>query len=279
MTDNFYRQLFRPSKQPTGMLAFGARSLGHHRISPGWQDFPNPKPFVEFFWSVAGTGSIVLKGQKHRLPPGSVALYFPNETHEVSTDGPGAWEYRWWTMDGALAAPMIKSLGFSGNTTYNVGPPPLSLFQQLSEHISDVTHAGEVRAAATAFELVSSIAAITRPHEETPQQRTRSDQSFRTAALDCVQSSWTDPGFGVSQMADALGLHRSVLSRRFYLEFGLSPSDYLNRWRVQNALTLLSETNRPIHDIARSCGWDDPNYFARCIRKVTGRPPRSIRRA
>ena len=179
--------LLRPTRHPTGMLALGARSVGHYRIVPGWKDIPAAKPFVEFFWSVTGTGFIVLKGRKHLMPPGSVALYFPTETHEIGTDGPGAWEYRWWTMDGALAVPLVKSLGFSDDTVYRVGAPPLSLFGQLTERIGDVSHAGEVRAAATAFELVSHIAAIARPHADNPQSDGQADAGFRETVLACVQ--------------------------------------------------------------------------------------------
>lgn len=260
-------------------MCIGARSVGHYRIRPEWQDLLFPKTFTQFFWSISGTGFIRLNGRKFSLPPETVGVYFPNEKHEVGTEGPGSWEYRWWTMDGPMAEAIVRSLGFGEDRIYRAGPAPVELFEELTREISDVSYGGEVRADAVAFRLLSAVAAEARPNEAAPVAGPRPLRSFRGTALECIQKSWTDMRFGVEQMADALGLHRSVLSRRFRSEFGMAPSEYILRWRVQNALRMLTRTTLPIHQVAKECGWNDPNYFSRCVRQIAGYTPRMARTA
>lgn len=252
--------------------------MGHYRIKPGWRDLLFPKAFTQLFWSVSGTGFIKVRERKFPLPPETVGVYFPDEKHEVGTDDPNGWEYRWWTMDGLMSETIVRSLGFGDDRIYRAGVVPVELFEELAREIGDVSYGGEVRADAVAFRLLSTVAAIARPNEAAPVVNgAKPLRSFRKMALECIQNSWTDPGFGVEQMASALELHRSVLSRRFFQEFGIAPSEYILRWRVQNALRMVSETSLPLRQIAWECGWSDPNYFSRCVRKVAGFTPRMSR--
>lgn len=277
MTPAFRKSLFRPSATPAHAVALGARSVGHYRVRAKDRENPQVKGFTQIFWSVSGEGTLLFEGKACILGPGTVALYFPGDVHEVQANGPEPWEYRWWTMDGVLSVPIVRSFGFSGGKVYRTKAAPTALFEKLARCIRDITHTGEVRAGAVAFDLLSEAAESARPDEQ-PTTAPRPPEDFRTAAIALLHQSWQDAGFGVEQQADALGLHRSVFSRRFRAAFGLAPSEYLLRWRVQNALSLLKETELPVHEIAGACGWSDPNYFARCIRKATGLSPSQFRR-
>ena len=47
--------------------------------------------------------------------------------------------------------------------------------------------------------------------------------------------------------------------------------------RIQQACRLLNETPRPLKTIAAELGFDDPYYFSRLFRKVTGSSPTGFR--
>jgi transcriptional regulator GlxA family with amidase domain len=40
---------------------------------------------------------------------------------------------------------------------------------------------------------------------------------------------------------------------------------------------MLRQTPLPVQEIAERCGFSDPNYLARCVRRATGRNPREFR--
>ncbi len=79
------------------------------------------------------------------------------------------------------------------------------------------------------------------------------------------------------QIAGAVGVNKDYLSRIFHQELGLSPWDYLNRYRVAQAKALLTGSDLPITEIAARVGFDDPNYFSRVFRGLAGRSPRDYR--
>ena len=74
--------------------------------------------------------------------------------------------------------------------------------------------------------------------------------------------------------------HMSVnhLLRVFKEATGLSPIQYLIRFRIGKARELLDTTDGTVTEIAYRTGFSDGNYFARQFRKATGFTPREYRR-
>ncbi|HEX2951566.1 MAG TPA: helix-turn-helix transcriptional regulator [Armatimonadota bacterium] len=70
-----------------------------------------------------------------------------------------------------------------------------------------------------------------------------------------------DSEFGITQLAEAVGMHRSQMTRAFLAAIHLSPRDYLNSLRLQRVLALLKETAYSITTIAELTGFGDPNYL------------------
>lgn len=258
-------------------MPLGARSAGHYRVPAGWSEAPVRKHFVEIFWGVEGSGSFAFSQPgtvRQTLGPGELTLYFPGDVHDLGTGSDAPWEYRWWTMDGPLAEAITREFGFEPGRVYSVGPPPEALFEELTRRLGEISRAGEARAAALAYELLSTAHGAAHP---LAAPNRNNDQAFSARCLEIIHRRWADPGFGIDQLAAELGLHRSVVSRRFHAAQGLAPSDYLGRWRVQHALSRLKESNLPIQAVAASCGWEDANYFARRIRQATGLSPSQFR--
>lgn len=79
------------------------------------------------------------------------------------------------------------------------------------------------------------------------------------------------------EIADALGINRGYLSEIFQHELGLSPWDYLNRYRIKQAKLLLQDTSRTITDVAGSVGFNDSSYFGRVFRRIVGCSPQQYR--
>ncbi|HSD82845.1 MAG TPA: ATP-binding protein, partial [Anaerolineae bacterium] len=79
------------------------------------------------------------------------------------------------------------------------------------------------------------------------------------------------------EIAEAVGVSEDYLSRVFSRELGLTPWDYLNRYRIQRAKELLRRTNDSIRTIAHQVGFKDQAYFSRVFRKQTGTSPNEFR--
>jgi signal transduction histidine kinase/AraC-like DNA-binding protein len=79
------------------------------------------------------------------------------------------------------------------------------------------------------------------------------------------------------EIADAIGVSERYLSQLFTAELGLSPWEYLMRYRIRQARQLLLTSDLPIASIASQVGFDDPAYFSRIFRKEVGCTPRAYR--
>jgi signal transduction histidine kinase/DNA-binding LacI/PurR family transcriptional regulator/AraC-like DNA-binding protein/CheY-like chemotaxis protein len=79
------------------------------------------------------------------------------------------------------------------------------------------------------------------------------------------------------ELAKALGISEDYLSRVFNRELGLTPWDYLNRYRILQAKALLQSTSSSVRIIAHRVGFRDQSYFSRVFHKFTGQSPQAYR--
>jgi transcriptional regulator GlxA family with amidase domain len=76
---------------------------------------------------------------------------------------------------------------------------------------------------------------------------------------------------GVAQVSPA------HFSRQFRATFGETPHRYLQRRRVERAIELLRETDRPVTEICFDVGFNSLGTFSRTFREILGEPPSSYR--
>ena len=79
------------------------------------------------------------------------------------------------------------------------------------------------------------------------------------------------------QIADEVHVSEDYLTRIFKKELGLSPWDYLNRYRVWLACRLLRNTGSSVNEVAIATGFQDQAYFCRVFKKIRGYRPSRLR--
>ena len=81
------------------------------------------------------------------------------------------------------------------------------------------------------------------------------------------------------EVAAALNVSQNHLSHIFRQELGLTPWEFLNRYRVWRARGLMESSSLSVGEITSRVGFEDPSYFARVFRRSTGLAPQAYRRA
>lgn len=79
------------------------------------------------------------------------------------------------------------------------------------------------------------------------------------------------------EIAQTVGVSKNYLTHIFHQELGISPWDYLNRYRIMQAKALLRDTGDSVTTIAGRVGFDDVSYFGRMFRKQVGCSPHTYR--
>jgi len=91
-------------------------------------------------------------------------------------------------------------------------------------------------------------------------------------AIALAEESLNEPP-GVERLAEAAGLSRRQLLRRFNEAFGLSPSAYCQARRLETAKAMLSFGGRSVTDAAKALGFPCIHSFSRWFAKLEGTPP------
>jgi len=78
--------------------------------------------------------------------------------------------------------------------------------------------------------------------------------------------------------AESRGMHPAAFRRAWMREIGIPPARYLMQQRIKEACRLLVETSRSVGEIAGLLRFEDPLYFSRKFRAVTGLTATEYRR-
>jgi transcriptional regulator GlxA family with amidase domain len=82
----------------------------------------------------------------------------------------------------------------------------------------------------------------------------------------------------VAEMAKRAGLAERTFKRRFQAATGYAPLAYVQQLRVEEAKRRLERTRAPIDEIGWRVGYEDPAFFRRLFKRVTGVTPGHYRR-
>ena len=82
----------------------------------------------------------------------------------------------------------------------------------------------------------------------------------------------------VSEVAAKVGVSRRVLERRFDAQLQRSPAEYIRRSHLERAKSFLTQTDRPLSDIAEASGFSSQQYLASLMRRDMGMSPQTYRR-
>lgn len=260
------RNIYRPIPAPNIAIPYGLRSMGHCRARVGWQDTPKKKTFVQIFWVVEGIGEFICNEKTFTLKAEECFVYFPDHTHLITAIS-DYFEYRFFTLDGKMAEETVRNFGILDEPKY-VGLCPVTEFELLEQEVTDVTPYGQARCSEKAFSLLSRISGIKKINQYSV---------VIEKCLALIENNLHLSALNVNWMAKELRIHRSQLTRQFKKEIGMTPIEYLISKRAQKGLRLLEESRLPIKEIAKMCGYQQPDYFAKAIRQLTGLRPGEIK--
>lgn len=73
-------------------------------------------------------------------------------------------------------------------------------------------------------------------------------------------------------------MSESTLLRKFHEALNVNPIQYLQKYRIEKACQLLTNTDMLVTEVAFEVGFNSLNYFCRYFKKMVGLSPRSFRK-
>lgn len=252
---------------------------GRARCEPLHSYGPAVRPNYLLHYILDGGGVYRTEDQEFTLRKGEGFLIEPNRQTFYQADAEDPWTYLWVGFDGARCESCLRSLGLgNGRLTFRCGDGG-----ELLELVESMLACGGSGAEAD-FMLQSLLcrffACLARGVSRGPEcrlSRRERENLYVHQALEYIRSNYAD-GVTVSDVADHVALNRSYLFTLFRRVLGISPQEYLSRFRLTRAKEQLTLTDATVANIALSCGYQDPQVFSKAFKQRFGVTPARYRR-
>ncbi len=250
-------------------LALAVYNTGYERCSGGHKWGPALRDHYLVHYVHSGKGTYTYNGKTYTLHEGDLFLMYPMHSASYTADQKEPWEYSWVGFNGTEARRMLSATGFSEKNPIlhpsSAGKLPellLSIYRS-----SGNTPAADADMAGYLYLFLAELM------RTTGQDNRYTDvQDYLMQALRYIQYNFSS-NIQVNHIASYVGISRSQLYRAFMEKFELSPHEYLKRYRINEACTLLHRAGLTVSEVAGSVGFSDPLYFSRVFKEVKGMTP------
>ncbi len=232
--------------------------------------------FVLLQHTLAGRGRLTFEGREHMVRAGqTMLLRFPQDNRYRVAPG-DFWEFFWICLNGREVQRVWRDAMRAGPVARLSEPCVLQL-ASICRDALEGSFEKPSRASMIAYEVAMLLADELVLGDD--GAHAGSGTGIERAVSLCDAEAAGGDRVDVSRLADAAGYSRYHFSRVFAAETGLSPGRYIALKRMEEAVRLLRLTDLPVKQVARQCGFADPNNFAKAFRRYQGYSPRDFRRA
>ncbi|MBO5420120.1 MAG: helix-turn-helix domain-containing protein [Bacteroidales bacterium] len=103
------------------------------------------------------------------------------------------------------------------------------------------------------------------------------DEQLIRKVVDVIFDHLSESEFSVEDLCLMVGMSKATLYRKLKAITGQSTNEFMQNTRLKYAARILSETDRPVSDVAYEVGFSDPYYFSRAFKKLFGKSPKQWR--
>lgn len=268
---DFFKHSFKSkARENLGLTVYNS---GFQKCPSGYTWGPALRDHYLIHYIVLGRGSYTVEGQTHSLGAGDLFFVYDSQVVSYRADDENPWEYYWVGFNGTEARRLVRLLPFtSAQPCLHIDSPKVDA--QLRESLlkiygaSGTSPASEVRMAGALYLFLASLMELS----SLQTGYAPAPPSYAQTALRFIRYNYSHD-ISIHDIARAVGISRSHLYRLFMESVGLSPTEYLTQFRVNQACALLRNSALSVKEVASSVGFSDPLYFSRVFKKYKGTAP------
>lgn len=108
-------------------------------------------------------------------------------------------------------------------------------------------------------------------------QVTHFDDDFIKNILQSVEENIQSSDFKIDDLAEAMGMSRTVFYRKVKSLMGVSPVDFVKTMRIKRAVQLLEQNEYTISEVGYMSGFATPQYFSKVFKEAMGCTPKEYK--
>ena len=99
---------------------------------------------------------------------------------------------------------------------------------------------------------------------------------FLSKITGVIEENISNEQFGVSELANEIGMSRSNLLRKIKKSTNLSVSQFIRQLRLKNAMEMLKTEDLTVSEVSYEVGFGSTSYFVKCFHDHYGYPPGEV---
>lgn len=230
--------------------------FGFQECHPGHNFGPCVRPFWLLHYVISGTGTFTRSGTTYQITPGEIFVIPPGIETYYEADQENPWHYIWIGFEYADEMPRVFEA-------------PVLRIPGAGEIFQEMRRCQGMDNGRSAY-LSSRIWALVARALEAGKK----PLDYIDRALNYISTSYMQD-ISATALSQALNLDRSYFSTIFKERLGISPGKYIQNYRLNKAVELMTVQGESISVAATSVGYLDLCNFSKAFKQRYGISPRA----
>lgn len=256
--------------------------------SIGWQKINSPdyslsgeeRPdigHIIFQYTLHGQGYIEYEHQSIPLPKGTGFLVkVPSKHRYYYLNSDESWEVIWLNFSGEEAnriwAIVVEQEGIIIKREEH--SPLIQAFWRLLEMIAEEKITDKYR---ISLQVYNWLLILLQTSRELSKEVSVNSMTIIQKAKKYMREYYASP-ITLDTLSEHCDINKHYLCRLFQKSDQTSPLAYLRDRRLEAAVALLRNSDLPVQEIGRQCGFENPSYFGKVFREYMSMTPKEYRR-
>ena len=226
-------------------------------------------------YTVSGSGKIRYRGSDLLLNPGQCILINGEEYHRYSTNQVDnqIWDFKWIRFSSGHAADFDRLItDMEAKVVYVAG----TSYEKYNDHIISLMKERKSSNELLMSSYCDNMLTIMHTRIQSSIRNIGEGYSRMEEARSYILSHY-DENMNVSELAERAYMTDSAFIRKFRKLYSLTPYQFLQKTRMDNAALLLETTELTVQEICSNVGFTDQNNFSKQFRLHFRQSPTSYR--
>lgn len=265
---------FIPVKYQNDYLCL--QHAGTDTCRPGMSVGPVVRNVYLVHYITGGKGTYNVDNRQYHLSAGDAFLIRPGKTVVYTADKADPWQYCFFAFTGQAAEDYLQRTGFANQDVIHIADDRVNdIVCETTDQLSMYPRNPDLYGLSQLTKLLLFFA---EHYDDNQTERNLPIRPEIQKILDYISYHYADP-ITVLDMAKLIALERSYFCRIFKTAMGISPKEYLTKFRLDKARYFLTETNLPIGKISECVGFQSFSSFSRLFISQYQQSPSQYRKS
>lgn len=248
--------------------------VGQEHCNPRKKIEDSVRPCYSLHFVMFGRGVLIdPNGREYKIGKSEVFLMYENEMYKYYPDTKDPWSYLWVNFTGENIDKLFSVCGLTRDNV-RVRISDYDTFVKLMRDMYEAFDASETQQInCFSYFMLMIGKLITQARMGAISPKIAHKMRMIREILMYINNNFTSEFLSNETIAHENGISVRGLTMLFEETLGMSPVEYINKYKVSVACERLKDGTASVGDTARWVGYDDEKYFSRVFKKVMGMTP------